>query len=121
MRCQRTKVSGWTFHQGVTPGEQATQNYHHQPSGIIGAVWLHFPLLKQSKLFAQEEVLGSECAARPANEDQEVDEITRYGRQRREAVCQRPEDGVGHEHPAHRKPLAGLGGNQLQTELLCPL
>ena len=92
MRCQRTKVSGWTFHQGVTPGEQATQNYHNQPSVIIGAVWLHFPLLKQSKLFAQEEVLGSECAARPGNEDEEVDEIARYGRQRREALCQRSKD-----------------------------
>src|SRR5215471_3840505 len=80
---------GLDVHQGVRPGEQATQNYHHQPSGIIGAVWLHFPLLKQGKLFAQEEVLGSECAARPGNEDQEVDEIARYGRQRRETLGQR--------------------------------
>jgi hypothetical protein len=35
--------------------------------------------LEQGKLFAQEEVLGSECAARPGNEDEEVDEIARYG------------------------------------------
>jgi hypothetical protein len=48
------------------------------PSGIIGAVWLHLALLKQGKLFAQEEVLGSECAARPGNEDEQVDEIARY-------------------------------------------
>ena len=64
---------GLDVHQGVTPGEQATQNYHNQPSGIIGVVWLHLPLLKQGKLFAQEEVLGSECAARPGDEDEEVE------------------------------------------------
>ena len=89
MRCQRRKVSGWTFTKSVTPGEHAPQNYHNQPSGIIGAVWLHLPLLEQGKLFAQEEVLGSECAARPGNEHEEMDEIARYGRQRREALCQR--------------------------------
>src|SRR5262249_33575076 len=27
-------------HQGVTAREQAARNYHNQPSGIIGAVWL---------------------------------------------------------------------------------
>src|SRR5215469_13074616 len=32
---------GLNVHQGVTPREQATQNYHHQPSGIISAVWFH--------------------------------------------------------------------------------
>src|SRR5215475_15032855 len=46
---------GLDVHQGVAPGEQTTQNYHNQPSGIIGAVWLHFPLLKQGKLFSQED------------------------------------------------------------------
>ena len=79
-------------HQGVTPGEQATQNYHNQASGIIGTVWLHLPLLKQGKLFAQKEVLGSECAARPGDKDEEVDEIARYGRQRRVALGQRSKD-----------------------------
>jgi hypothetical protein len=68
---------GLDVHQGVAPREQAAKDYHNQPSGIIGAVWLHLPFLEQGKLFAQEEVLGSECAARPGNEDE--DEIARYG------------------------------------------
>jgi hypothetical protein len=38
-----------------------------------------FRSLKQSELFAQEDVLGSECAARPGNEYEEVEEIERYG------------------------------------------
>ena len=83
---------GLDVHQGVRPREQATQNYHNQPSGIIGAVRLHLPLLEQGKLFAQEEVLGSECAARPGNEHDEVDEIARCGQQRRETLCQRSKD-----------------------------
>ena len=52
---------GLDVHQGVAPREQAAKDYHNQPSGIIGAVWLHLPFLEQGKLFAQEEVLGSEC------------------------------------------------------------
>jgi hypothetical protein len=83
---------GLNVHQGVTPKEQATQNYHNEPGGIIGAEWLRLRLLKQGELFAQEEVLGSKCAARPGNEHQEVDEIERYGRQRRETLCQRSKD-----------------------------
>src|SRR5215813_7239712 len=86
--------------QGVTPGEQAAQNYHNQPSGIIGAVWLHLPLLEQNELLTQEEVLGCQRAARPRNEYEEMDEIARYGRQRREALCQRSKDGAGHKRPA---------------------
>jgi hypothetical protein len=34
---------GLGVHQGVTPPEKAPQNHHSQPSGIIGAVWLHLP------------------------------------------------------------------------------
>ena len=52
-------------------------------------VCFHLALLEQGELFAQEEVLGSECAARPHTEHEEVGEIARYGRQRREALCQR--------------------------------
>jgi hypothetical protein len=37
-------------------------------------MWLHLSLLKQRKLFAQEEVPGCQCAARPRNEQKEVDE-----------------------------------------------
>jgi hypothetical protein len=88
------KVSGWTF---VTAREQAAQNYHNQASGIIGAVWLHLPLLEQGELFTQEEVLGCQRAARPRTEYEEMDEIARYGRHRREALCQRSKDGAGHE------------------------
>jgi hypothetical protein len=58
----------------------------------MGAVWLHLPLLKQGELFSQEEVLGSECAARSGNEHEEVGEIARHGRHRREALCQRSKD-----------------------------
>jgi hypothetical protein len=83
---------GLDVHQGVTPREQAAQNYHTQPSGIIGAVWLHLTLLEKGELLTQEEVLGSECAARPGNEDEEVDEIACYGRQRRGALGQRSKD-----------------------------
>jgi hypothetical protein len=54
----------------------------------------------QGELFTQEEVLGSQCAARPGNEYEEVDEIARYEPQRREALCQRSKDGAGHERPA---------------------
>jgi len=43
----------------------------------VGAVWLQLALLEQGELFAQEEVLGSQCAARPGNEHEETDEITR--------------------------------------------
>ena len=57
-----------------------------------GPVWLPLALLEQCEMFAQEEVLGSECAARPGDEDEEVDEIARYGRQRREALGQRSKD-----------------------------
>ena len=73
-------------HQGVTPREPAAQNYHNQPSGIISAVWLCLPLLQQGELFAQEEILASQCAAGPGNEHEEADEIARDGGQRPEAV-----------------------------------
>jgi hypothetical protein len=51
-------------------------------------------------VFAQEEVLGCQCAARPRNEYEETDGIARDGGQRREAVCQQWEDGAGLERPA---------------------
>jgi hypothetical protein len=51
-------------------------------------VWLHLALLKQCDLFAQEEFLGCQCAARPGNEHEEAHETGRDGRQRGEAVCQ---------------------------------
>jgi len=42
----------------------------------VGAVWLDLALLEQGELFAQEEVLGSQCAARPANErEAKVDSV----------------------------------------------
>ena len=77
---------GFDVHQGVTPREHAAQNHHQEPSGIIGPVWLQLPLLEQGELLAQEEVLGSECAARPGNEHEETDEIARDGGQRPEAM-----------------------------------
>ena len=61
----------------------------------MGAVWLHLPLLEQGELFTQEEVLGCQRAARPRNEYEEMDEIARYGRHRREALYQRSKDGAG--------------------------
>jgi len=91
---------GLDVHQGVTPREHVAQNHHDQPSGIIGQVWLHLALLEQRELFTQEEVLGCQRAARPRNEYEEMDEIARYGRHRREALCQRSKDVAGHEHPA---------------------
>jgi hypothetical protein len=45
----------------------------------MGPVWPHLALLEQGELFAQEEVLGSQCAARPGNEHQETDEIAGDG------------------------------------------
>jgi hypothetical protein len=75
-------VSGIDVHQGVTPREQAAQNYHKQPSGILGAVWLHLTLLEKGELLTQEEVLGCQSAARPRNEYAEMEEIARCGRQR---------------------------------------
>ena len=68
---------GLDVHRGVTPRGQPAKDYHNQPSGIIGAVWLHLPFVEQGKLFAQGEVLGCQCAARPGTEDEEVDEIAR--------------------------------------------
>src|SRR6516164_9467358 len=65
---------GLDVHQGVTPREHVAQNHHDQPSGIIGQVWLHLALLEQRELFTQEEGLGCERAARPRNEDEEMDE-----------------------------------------------
>src|SRR5262249_61907817 len=91
---------GLDVHQGVTPREQAAQNYHNQPSGIIGPVWLHLPLLEQGELLTQEEVFSCQRAARSRNEYEEMDEIARYGRQRRDALCQRSKDGPRHERPA---------------------
>jgi hypothetical protein len=76
---------GFDVHQGGTPREHAAQNHHKESSGIIGPVWLHLPLLEQRELFSQEEVLACQCAARPRNEHEEMDEIVRNGRQRREA------------------------------------
>ena len=70
------------------PQEHAAQNHHDQPSGIMRPVWLHLALLKQCDLFAQEEFLGCQCAARPGNEHEEAHETGRDGRQRGEAVCQ---------------------------------
>ena len=40
-------------------------------------MWLQLPLLEQRELFSQEEVLGCQSAARPRNEDEEMDEIAR--------------------------------------------
>ena len=73
-------------HQGVTPREQAAENYHNQPSGIIGTVWFHLPLLEQNELFAQEKILGSQCAARSGNEHEETEEIAGDDGQRVESA-----------------------------------
>src|SRR5215469_1826998 len=78
---------GFDVHQGVTPREHAPQNDHNEPRGIVGTVWLDFALLEQGELLAQEEVLGSQCAAGPGNEHEDTDEITRDEGQRVEAVC----------------------------------
>jgi len=42
-------------------------------------VWLDVALLEQGELFAQEEVLGSRCAAGPGNDQEETDEIASDG------------------------------------------
>jgi hypothetical protein len=34
-------------------------------------LWFLLALLEQSELFAQEKILGSQCAARPGNEHEE--------------------------------------------------
>jgi len=70
---------GLDIHQGVTPPEQAAQNHHNQSRGIMGPVCFHLALLKQGELFAQIEVLGCPCAARPRTEHEEADEIVRDG------------------------------------------
>jgi hypothetical protein len=98
---------GLDVHQGVTPREHATQNHHKEPSGIIGPVWLDLALLEKRELFSQEEVLGCQSAARPRNEYEEMDKIARNGRQRREAVYQRSEDGAGHKRLASISTPAG--------------
>jgi hypothetical protein len=66
----------------------------------MGPAWLHLALLEQGELFAQEEVLGSQCAARPRSEHDQMDEIARDGGQGGEAVCQRSKDGARHERSA---------------------
>ena len=91
---------GLDVHQGVTPREHAAQNHHKEPGGIIGPVWLDLPLLEQRELFSQKEILGCQSAARPRNENEEMDKIARNGQQHREAVCQRSEDGAGHKRLA---------------------
>ena len=63
-------------------------------------MWLQLPLLEQRELLSQEEALGCQRTARPRNEYEEMGEIARNGRQRREAVCQRSEDGAGHKRLA---------------------
>jgi hypothetical protein len=68
---------GLDVHQGGTPREHAAQNHHGQASGVMCPMRFHLALLKQRELFAQEEVLGSQCAARPENEHEETDEIAR--------------------------------------------
>ena len=87
-------------HQGATPREHAAQNHHDQSGGIMGPVWFHLTLLEQSELFAQEEILSSQCAARPGNEHEETEEIARDEGQRVEAVLQQLEDGARHERSA---------------------
>ena len=59
-------------------------------------MWLQLALLEQGELFAQEEVLGSQCAARPGNEHEETDEIAHHEGQRGQQL----EDGAGHERSA---------------------
>ena len=66
---------GLDIHQSVTPPEHAAQYHHNQSRGIMRPVWL----LKQGELFAQIEVLGCQCAARPRTEHEEADEIARNG------------------------------------------
>ena len=89
------KVSGLTF-------TRASRQENMRPGMTIisrveswALVWLDLALLEQGELFAQEEVLGCQCAARPRGEDKEMDEITRHHRQRRETVCQHSEPGAG--------------------------
>ena len=48
---------GLGVHRGVTPPEQATQNDHNQPRGIVGPVWLQLALLEQNELFSQENLM----------------------------------------------------------------
>jgi hypothetical protein len=45
----------------------------------MGPVCFHLALLKQGELFAQIEVLGCQCAARPRTEHEEADEIAHNG------------------------------------------
>jgi hypothetical protein len=73
----------------------------NQPRRIVRPVWLHLALLEQGELFAQEEVLGCECAARPKKQAKEMDEIAGDGVQRREVVGQLSENGAGHEGQFH--------------------
>jgi hypothetical protein len=72
-------VSQLNRNPGVTPPEHAAQNHHNQSRGIMGPVCFHLALLKQGELFAQIEVLGCQCAARPRSEHKEADEIVGDG------------------------------------------
>ena len=66
----------------------------------MGPVWFDPALLKQRELFAQEEIRGSQCEARPGNEREETEEIAGDQGQRVEAVRQQLEDGARHERSA---------------------
>jgi hypothetical protein len=101
---------GLDVHQGAAPREHAPENDYNQPRGIVVAVWLDLALLEQGELFAQEEVLGCECTARPGNEHQEMDEITRDRRLRRETACQCSKPGAGHERSALHVTRLPTGG-----------
>ena len=103
-------------HQGATPGEHAAQNEHDQSGRIMGPVWFHPALLEQSELFAQEKILGSQCAARPGNEHEETEEIAGEPEQRVEAVRQQLKNGARHErltlHVTRRYAAANWAGTE---------
>src|SRR5215472_600257 len=78
LRCQRRTVLGWTFTR-ASRQKNMRPRMTNQSRGIVGPVWLYLPLLEQGELFAQEQVLGSQCAAGPGNQHEETDEIAGYG------------------------------------------
>ena len=66
---------GFDSPQSLAPREHVAQSRHNPARGVIGPACFDLPFLKQRQLFAEKQILGRECTARPQADGDKVSEI----------------------------------------------
>ena len=76
------KRVGLDYAERVAPLKKAAQSAHDESDRISCQVRLHFALLVQRELFAQEQIFGSESGPRPDAQSQKASDISEHGQSR---------------------------------------